>query len=131
MTKQNGNASYDSHFLKVQRNRLVALHDELIQVADLAGGEEKEIQLAAGGEAHDEADSAEDMAIQENNEAQYYRVVRRLAQIRRAIEKIDNGTYGFSDKSGDPIPRSRLLQIPEATLSLSEEKEEEARSLSL
>lgn len=127
--KKHGKAqTLEADFIKVQRNRLLALRDELIGVADLSGGEEEEIQRDADGEAHDDADGAERMAIQENDEAQYTRVMQRLAQIRRALEKIDDGTYGFSDKSGEPIARSRLVQIPEATLSLDEEQEAERRT---
>jgi DnaK suppressor protein len=128
MKKNPKTPALDEAFLKVQRDRLVAMRDDLIQVADLAGGEEEEIQLEAGGEAHDDADSAERMAIQENDEAQYNRIVKRLAQIRRAIEKIDDGTYGLSDQSGEAIPRSRLVQVPETTLSLREEQEAERRT---
>jgi DnaK suppressor protein len=128
MKKQPESEVLDADFLKVQRSRLIAMRDELVDIADLSGSEEEEVQLEAGGEAHDDADSAERMAIQENDEAQYNRIMQRLAQIRRAIEKIDDGTYGFSDKSGEPIPRTRLVQVPEATLSLREEQEEERRT---
>jgi DnaK suppressor protein len=128
MKKQPKAEVFEADFLKVQRNRLIAMRDELVEIADLSGSEEEEVQLEAGGEAHDDADSAERMAIQENDEAQYNRIMQRLAQIRRAIEKIDDGTYGFSDKSGEPIPRTRLVQVPEATLSVREEQEEERRT---
>jgi DnaK suppressor protein len=128
MKKQPNAEVFEADFLKVQRNRLIAMRDELVEIADLSGSEEEEVQLEAGGEAHDDADSAERMAIQENDEAQYNRIMQRLAQIRRAIEKIDDGTYGFSDKSGEPIPRTRLVQVPEATLSVREEQEEERRT---
>lgn len=111
----------DQDFVEAQRARLLLLRDELVKAADVAGGEEEAVQLEAGGEARDDADSAEGMAIQENDEALFHRNLSRLAQVRRALERLDAGTYGFSEKSGVAIPRPRLLAVPEATLSLGEE----------
>jgi DnaK suppressor protein len=119
----------DRPFIDAQRKRLLALHAELIQIGDLAGVQEQAIQAEAGGEAHDAADSAQRLALQENDEAQFNRILKRLAQIRRAIEKIDEGTYGLSDKSGQPIARSRLLGTPEALLLLREEQDEELHTM--
>jgi DnaK suppressor protein len=115
----------DQAFLDAQRGRLISLVNELVKVADSSASEEETLQYEAGGEAHDDADGAERMAIQENDEAQFHRNLKRLPRIRRAIEKLDEGTYGYSDKSGDPISRPRLVAVPEATLTLSEEEQEE------
>ncbi|MFD1361431.1 hypothetical protein [Lentibacillus salinarum] len=35
-----------------------------------------------------------------------------LQEIKRALERIDNGTYGVSEKSGKPIPVERLEAEP-------------------
>ena len=51
--------------------------------------------------------------------------VQRLRSIERALAKIDEGTYGLSDLSGDPIPRARLEAIPEAVLTIQEEEARE------
>ena len=115
----------DQAFLDAQRERLISLGNELVNVADSSASEEETLQHEAGGEARDDADEAERMAIQENDEAQLHRNLKRLPNIRRAIEKLAEGTYGYSDKSGDPISRSRLIAVPEATLTLSEEQQEE------
>jgi DnaK suppressor protein len=40
--------------------------------------------------------------------------------IERALEKIKDGTYGFSDVSGKPIPRDRLEAMPEAIFTADE-----------
>ena len=44
----------------------------------------------------------------------------RLANIDRALKKIDLGTYGLSDKSGKAIPKERLEASPEAVLTVQE-----------
>ena len=43
-----------------------------------------------------------------------------MAQIERALKKIELGTYGLSDVSGKPIPRERLEAMPEAVLTVEE-----------
>ncbi|SHM15210.1 TraR/DksA C4-type zinc finger protein [Rhodanobacter sp. OK091] len=112
----------DQDFLDAQRARLIKLRDDLTKVADVAGEEEEAVQFEAGGEARDDADSAEGMAIQENDEAVFHRNVGRLAQVIRALERMDKGVYGLSEKSGSPIPKARLIAVPEATLTLDEEE---------
>jgi DnaK suppressor protein len=49
-----------------------------------------------------------------------------LAEIDRALAKIDAGTYGVSELSGDPIPIARLRALPWARLT-AEEEERRAR----
>ena len=34
------------------------------------------------------------------------------------------GTYGLSERSGKPIPKERLIAVPEATLTLDEEEDQ-------
>ena len=111
-------------FLDAQKVRLLKLRDELIATADDAGAEEETIQFEAGGEARDDADGAEGMAIQENDEALYHRNLGRLGQVRRALERLEAGTYGLSERSGKPIPKERLIAVPEATLTLDEEEDQ-------
>jgi DnaK suppressor protein len=45
-----------------------------------------------------------------------------LSDIERALQKIEDGTYGLSDASGAPIPIARLEAIPEALYTLEEQK---------
>lgn len=45
-----------------------------------------------------------------------------VRQIDRAIEKIDEGTYGLCDVTGDPIPPKRLEAIPYATMTVASQE---------
>jgi DnaK suppressor protein len=47
--------------------------------------------------------------------------------VKRALQKIEEGTYGLSDLSGAPIPAARLQAIPEALLTVEEEAQAEKR----
>ncbi len=43
--------------------------------------------------------------------------LKTLKQIDRALEKIEEGTYGLCDVTGDDIPYKRLEAIPYATMT--------------
>ncbi|MBX6762268.1 MAG: TraR/DksA C4-type zinc finger protein [Rubrobacteraceae bacterium] len=57
------------------------------------------------------------------------RAARRLEDVERALEKIEEGTYGICDDTGRPIPRGRLEAMPEAirTVEAQERFERERR----
>lgn len=44
-----------------------------------------------------------------------------LAQVNRALQRMDEGTYGLSEVSGKPIPAERLEAVPSATTLVDEE----------
>ncbi|MEO9229733.1 MAG: hypothetical protein ABI216_12430 [Devosia sp.] len=111
----------DEAFLAAQKRRLEALRDHLIDDADAAAGIEEGLALESIDEVRDDADSAETMAMEENDEAIFRHNLERLAAVRRALEKLANGTYGVSEVSGKPIPRDRLLAMPEALYNLGEQ----------
>ena len=41
-----------------------------------------------------------------------------LKQINRALEKIEENTYGICDITGEEIPRARLEAVPYATMTV-------------
>ncbi len=43
----------------------------------------------------------------------------RLVDIKRALEKIENGTYGMCEVSGEPIEEERLQANPAARTSIA------------
>jgi DnaK suppressor protein len=43
-----------------------------------------------------------------------------LAQVEKALARIEAGTYGTSEVSGKPIPRERLEALPTATTLVDE-----------
>lgn len=44
----------------------------------------------------------------------------RLGAVERAEERLANGTYGLSTRSGEPIPEARLEANPTAELTVEE-----------
>ena len=57
-----------------------------------------------------------DLSLQENTE-------RLLSHVDRALEKIEEGTYGICDHCGRPIEEARLGALPYATLCLKDQQE--------
>ena len=114
-----------AEFIAQQRKRLEALRRQLL------GGEEDTIarqrtnQELYGDEAEEYEDRAQEMAINEVNQALHDVNDRRIANIERALQKIVDGSYGLSDLSGEPIPKDRLESTPEAILTMQEERSQE------
>ena len=50
-----------------------------------------------------------------------------IEKIDTAIERIENGTYGYCQESGDPISLKRLEARPVATLSVEAQERHERR----
>jgi len=44
----------------------------------------------------------------------------QLAQVNRALAKLEEGSYGLSDVTGDPIPVARLEALPWATTNVED-----------
>jgi DnaK suppressor protein len=124
MPDQQGNLS--EAFIAQQRTRLEALRRELL------GGEENTIADARtsreqhGDEAKEFEDDAQDMAQDEINQSLRNVSDHRIGDILRALHKLDEGTYGLSDESGDPIPKGRLEAMPEAIYTVEEQGRREA-----
>ncbi len=48
-----------------------------------------------------------------------------LRQINRALEKIEDDTYGICDVSGEEIPKKRLDAVPYATMTVAVQEKRE------
>jgi DnaK suppressor protein len=114
-------SALENTFLHRQQNRLLKLHTRLLNTAAAGELEERDVQDHSLGEAHEAEDDAQRLALLDTEGALITRNAGRLPMIERALEKIEDGTYGFSDVSGKPIPRDRLEAIPEAICTLDEE----------
>jgi DnaK suppressor protein len=115
----------DNAFIQKQRHQLTKLRDELLRTTRAGETEETELHSQSLGEARESEDDAQKLAMLEVDGAAVRRSLQRLARIERALQKIEDGTYGFSDTSGKPIPRERLEAMPEAIHTVSELSEAE------
>lgn len=115
-------------FLDQQRQRLLALRRQLLGGEETTLAKERDFQVQHGEEAAEEEDKAQDMERLEVEQALHDVDDQRVANIERALQKLEDGTYGLSDLSGKPILQARLEATPEAVLTAQEEAEREARN---
>lgn len=54
-------------------------------------------------------------------------ILERITQVERALERLDEGSYGWCERCGNPIPVERLAAFPSATLCVSCKQLEERR----
>jgi DnaK suppressor protein len=108
-------------FLEQKRRQLVALRAQLKRALEAQASEEKAVYDEAG-ESGEHEEEAQRLAMLEVDENLASRTAARLAHIERALKKIDEGTYGVSDDSGELIPIERLNAVPEAIYTLKEQQ---------
>jgi DnaK suppressor protein len=90
---------------------------ELADIERRRAGELEEIQDEVNPE--DDAELIEDEAV---DEALMRSLKQRLQAIERAEKRLEEGTYGFSVQSGEPIPAQRLEKVPWAERTIEEEE---------
>ena len=114
----------DQEFIERQRQRLLELRSELERVR---GGLQEDEQFRAEEEEdfteHDSGDMSQSLFTREVDATIERQVERRLEHVERALQKIEEGTYGLSDDSGQPIPRGRLEAVPEAIRTVEEQQQ--------
>jgi DnaK suppressor protein len=113
---------FDKDFIARKRQQLTKLRDELLNSTQAAETEEESINSESAGQAHENEDDAQRLATLELEGTLVGRDVLRLARTERALQKIEDGTYGYSDESGAPIPIDRLEAMPEAIYTVAEQQ---------
>ena len=124
------NDALNQEFIDGQKQRLIDLRDELVGVRD--GLAEDERDLEGQGNDFTETDSgdmSQSIFDREMDATVGEGIERRLREVERALQKIEEGTYGVCDDTGETIPRGRLEAVPEAirTVEAQQRYERERR----
>ena len=114
-------SAHDPEFIDRQRIRLTKLLHQISVTERADQAEETATQQESLGQARESEDDAQRLTLLEIEGTLVSRDLDRLARIKRALEKTDDGTYGVSDESGAIIPRDRLEAMPEAIFTREEE----------
>ncbi|MCW2315429.1 transcriptional regulator, TraR/DksA family [Rhodoblastus acidophilus] len=105
------------------RRKLLKWKDEILQEA-------RETLAALQAESENHADIA-DRASSETDRAIELRARDRqrklISKIDAALTRIDDGSYGYCEETGDPISLKRLDARPIATLSIEAQERHERR----
>jgi DnaK suppressor protein len=124
------NKELDREFIKKQQARLEELRTELVRMVE---GLEADQRYRAEEEEdfteHDSGDMSHSLFTRELDATVEQTLERRLRNVERALQKIEEGTYGICDDTGEPIPRGRLEAVPEAiyTVEAQQRRERERR----
>lgn len=107
-------------FIASQKVLLLEALEQLTSNSQAASSEERQLQNNSLNRPEGSGDDAQKTTLRDNDAARFEHNVGRLGAIRRALQKIDDGTYGLSDESGKPIPMKRLEAVPESVLTVEE-----------
>ncbi len=116
---------FDQKFIDAKRRQLMKLREQLQGTADTGEAEEGGLKSAELAQAHEYEDDAQKLAMLETEGNLVSRDIERLSRVERALRKIEEGTYGFSDVSGKPIPEARLEATPDAINTVQEQEANE------
>ena len=116
---------FDNAFVRQQGQRLEKLRHDLTTATRAEEFEETQLQEQSRNAAQEFEDDAQKLTQLEIDGELVSRNLQRLEPVERALRKIDDGTYGLSDESGEPIPRERLEAMPDAIYTLAEQEARE------
>ena len=112
--------AYFYRVLNTQREELLSERDEVLSAVRLAD----KTEAAGSGDESDNAtynqDITMDLRMSERNN-------KLLQKINAALDRIANGSFGYSVVSGDEIGLQRMMARPLATMTTEEQEEYEQR----
>ena len=107
------------------------LHDHRDRLTNLLKDQETHLvnlmRDAGDGAGHDQADMGATSFERDQELTAVNNERDTLAQIDRALGRIDDGTYGVCESCGNPIGKMRVMAFPRATLCLTCKQREERR----
>lgn len=113
--------AYFYRLLIAQKEEIVHESDSVLSAVRLA----EKTEAAGVGDDSDNATYEQDITM---NLRMSERDNNLLKKINAALERIENGTYGYSVVSGDEIGLNRMMARPLATMTIEEQEEYEQRN---
>lgn len=94
------------------------------QYSSALKGSKEEVKISDNASAHSQhqADQGTDDFDMQISIELSEKELQILYSIERALEKIDEGTYGICDVSSEEIPLKRLEAIPYATMTVASQE---------
>jgi DnaK suppressor protein len=126
VTKQAGSAADGRATRAAPKTTRTAAETEKIRVAlaELAELQRDRLTDSAGD---DQADTGTKTFEREQEISLANNILERINQVERALERLDEGSYGWCERCGNQIPVERLAAFPSATLCVTCKQLEERR----
>jgi DnaK suppressor protein len=111
------------------RAALSERRDELKDEYDQTRSEIAELQRdrLTDSAGDDQADTGTKTFEREQEISLANSILERINQVERALERLQEGTYGWCERCGNAIPVERLTAFPSATLCITCKQLEERR----
>lgn len=104
------------------RARLVEMQRELLEKANLTSEHLREHEIEP--DPTDQATIDEEYALELRARDRERKLLKKIDE---ALRRIDDGSYGFCEESGEPIGIPRLLARPTATLTIEAQARRELK----
>lgn len=112
--------AYFYQLLNAQRDELLQDSDSILNTARLAD----KIESSGVGDDSDNASIEQEIALDLRMAGRDNNMLRK---IEAALERLENGTFGYSVVSGEEIGIQRMLARPLATMTVEEQEEYEQK----
>jgi DnaK suppressor protein len=99
------------------KKRLEEMRDQMTHTIRESSEDVKSVEEAKGYSQHQADEGTDDFNRTISLEVSS-KELSILRQIERALDKIEDGTYGICDLTGEEIPLARLEAIPYATMTV-------------
>ncbi len=104
------------------RERLRAMQRELLQKADVTSEHLRQHDIES--DPTDQATIEEEYALELRARDRERKLLKKIEQ---ALRRIEDGSYGYCEETGDAIGIARLLARPTATLSIEAQSRRELK----
>ena len=128
VTASEGEAPWSAAELKAVRNEISADLERLRrELAEVEAEMDELISESGEGAGDDQADSGTKTFEREHEMSLVINARDLVLQTERALDRIDNKSYGNCEECGSPIGKARLQVFPRATLCMICKQKEERR----
>ena len=104
------------------RERLIGMQKELLEKADLTSEHLREHELET--DPTDQATIEEEYALELRARERERKLLKKIDE---SLRRIDEGSYGYCEETGEPIGVPRLLARPTATLTIEAQARREQK----
>lgn len=109
--------------LEYFRQKLIAWRTDLLKESEFTLQDLKETSLQEA-DMNDRASSESDQSLELRTRDRMRKLIKK---INSALDRIENGTYGYCEETGEPIGIGRLEARPIATLSIEAQEKHERK----
>lgn len=120
-------SALDKEFIERQREALEQTRDELTRLTQGLTEDDRERGEDQAYETSDAGDLGREIHTRQLDETVSGQIESRLEHVERALEKIEEGSYGICDDTGEEILKGRLEAMPEATTTVEAQQRRDER----